>query len=299
MTRLVEKTVYSFYYPEVQHCVGQLWREEPHGLYDDAWERTEGAESHLPYLDAWKGWSGVDVDSLTFGYPTNGASEALFHLIAGMPPCARIHVFRGEYEGYARYAESLGRKVVAHDREAWRTTVPGDFRRGDRFFVSDPSGIDGEYWEHFDGFARLLNAMYPYVGIVLDVSYVGTVQRHRRLIAARHPNVAAVAFSLSKPFGVYGHRLGGCFSRRPMGSLHGNRWFKNYFSIELGRRLLERYAVDDLPRRYAPAQAWALERAIQAGLLPAETVPANVVLLAVSHDGPAEYRRRPDATATA
>lgn len=288
---MIVKTVYSFYYPEARSVVGRLWREEPHHLYDKAWEKKP-EESHLPYLETWTRWSGVDVSAFPHGYPTNGASEALKDLILLMPEGARLHVFEGEYEGYARFAQARRMPVIVHERD-WRRAIPGDFRRGDLCFISNPSAVDGEYWEGFDGFARTLQAYYPFVGIVLDVSYQGTVQRHRPIEASRHPNVRAVVFSLSKPFGVYGHRVGGCFSRQEIGTLYGNKWFKNYFSIELGRSLMERYPVDALPKKYAAGQRAVIERAIASARLPAEAVPSNVVLLARSALGDAEYRRAP------
>jgi hypothetical protein len=159
------------------------------------------------------------------------------------------------------------------------------------FFISNPSALDGEYWKGFDAFAETLRAYYPKVGIVLDVSYVGTVQRHVLMSASRHPNVRAVVFSLSKPFGVYHHRIGGCFSREPVGTLYGNQWFKNVFSIELGQKLMESYPVDALPKKYAAAQQATIAKAIKAELMSADTLPSNVVLLARSSTGPVEYRR--------
>lgn len=289
---MIVKTVYSYYYPETRVIVGRLWRDEPHRLYDKAWEKKTET-SHLPFLDAWKRWSGVDVADFPYGYPTNGASEAIKDLISLMPSGARLHVVEGEYEGYARIAECHGIEVVVHRRDVVESIMRGRFGPGDLFFVSNPSGLDGEYWDDFDAFAESLQFYHPTVGIVLDVSYVGTVQRHRPLRASRHPNVRAVVFSLSKPFGVYYHRIGGCFSRQEVGTLYGNRWFKNHFSIELGRLLMEAYAVEALPKKYAAGQQAIIEKALQAGLLPAETIPSNVVLLARSPVGPAEFQRAP------
>jgi hypothetical protein len=289
---MIVKTVYSYYYPETRDIVGRLWRDEPHTLYDKAWEK-ETETSHFPFLAAWKDWSGVDVAGFPHGYPTNGASEAIKDLISLMPSGARLHIFAGEYEGYARIAECHGIEVVIHDPDLEKLVQSCRFMPGDLFFVSNPSAIDGEYRKDFDAFALTMRAYYPSVGIVLDVSYVGTVQRHRLLWASRHPNIRAVVFSLSKPFGVYNHRIGGCFSRQEVGTLYGNRWFKNHFSIELGRQLMEKYAVDALPKKYAAAQQAVIEKGVEAGVLPAETIPCNVVLLARSAAGPAEFLRAP------
>src|SRR5690348_15672568 len=129
MKEPIARTVYSYYYPETRRLVGQLWREEPHQLYDDAWERDlEGP--HLPYLDAWKRWSGVDVSGFPHGYPTNGASEALKDLIMLMPAGARVHVFEGEYEGYARYAQARGMETIVHPRGVEAASAIG-YKAGD------------------------------------------------------------------------------------------------------------------------------------------------------------------------
>ena len=76
------------------------------------------------------------------------------------------------------------------------------------------------------------------------------------------PAVQALAFSLSKPFGVYYDRIGGVLCRNAMPSLFGNQWFKNLTSLQLGAALLERHDVFDLPRRYKNVQR---EAAAQVG----------------------------------
>jgi hypothetical protein len=118
---------------------------------------------------------------------------------------------------------------------------------------------------------------------------------------ARHPNVAAVVFSLSKPMGVYYHRVGGCVSRTPIGTLWGNLWFKNLFSLKLGTALMKKYGVTELPSKYADVQARVLEAGIAKGLAPSEARASDVVLLAhakLSGDAAqrwAEHDRAPGA----
>jgi hypothetical protein len=91
--------------------------------------------------------------------------------------------------------------------------------------------------------------------VLLDVTYVGSIAEQPALrFAADSPAVQALAFSLSKPFGVYYDRIGGVLCRDAMPSLFGNQWFKNLTSLQLGIALLERHDVFDLPRRYRNVQ---------------------------------------------
>jgi hypothetical protein len=96
---------------------------------------------------------------------------------------------------------------------------------------------------------------------VLDVTYVGSITEPPSMrIAADSPSVQALAFSLSKPFGVYYDRIGGVLCRQAMPSLFGNQWFKNLTSLQLGTALLDHHDVFDLPRRYKQVQREAAAR---------------------------------------
>jgi hypothetical protein len=109
---------------------------------------------------------------------------------------------------------------------------------------------------------------------------VGATKTAVKVEPRRHANVAAVVFSLSKPMGVYYHRIGGCLSRAPIGTLVGNLWFKNLFSLKLGTALMKAHGVTALPTKYAPLQARVLERLIADGRVPGEARASDVVLLA-------------------
>ena len=77
--------------------------------------------------------------------------------------------------------------------------------------------------------------------------------------------MTAVIFSLSKPFGVYYHRIGGVLTRAEVPTLRGHLWFKNLFSLHLGERLMAAHGARELPARYAALQQRALNRAIASG----------------------------------
>ena len=200
-----------------------------------------------------------------------------------MPPTAarRVHVFRGEYEGYTHLATALGLEVVAHAREAgaWRQTLAACRRGGGPLLAFQPSAIDGNLWPGFAPFRDELARMVPRVPLVVDLTYVGAVALPPR-IDVDHEVVEALLFSLSKPFGVYYHRIGGLVARAEVPSLRGHHWFKNLFSVMLGERLLAAHGARDLPARYQSHQREAILRAKAEGALPPSAVPSDVVMLA-------------------
>jgi hypothetical protein len=129
------------------------------------------------------------------------------------------------------------------------------------------------------------------VRVHLDVTYVGGTAKRIHMDPSRHPNVAAVVFSLSKPMGVYFHRIGGVYSREAIGTLWGNFWFKNIFSVKLGQKLIETFARCELPQKYEPVRQRALQTVIAQDIVPASARPSDVVLLANAGVGADEYRR--------
>jgi histidinol-phosphate/aromatic aminotransferase/cobyric acid decarboxylase-like protein len=195
------------------------------------------------------------------------AAKLLFHVIAAYGNRARkekfspeVHVFAGEYEGYKAYAEACGIAVIEHRRAGWQDAgrlLPATAL----FCLSQPSAIDGNVWPEANAFLALLATAVKEPRVLLDVTYVGSIAEQPSMrFAADSPAVQALAFSLSKPFGVYYDRIGGVLCRKAMPSLFGNQWFKNLTSLQLGQALLDRHDVFDLPRRYKPVQREAAKR---------------------------------------
>ncbi len=277
---MLTRTVYSLYYPETRAVVDRLWSEHHHEWYERAYEKHQDA-MHVEFLETWRAWSGLDLgDAFPHAYPTSGASEPIKDLL--LPPGA-LHTFAGDYEGYGILAHERGMQVVTHERSvlAARET----FGEHDQFWVSFPSAIDGCIWPDLDAFLDEMRARAPAVRVYLDVTYVGATKTPVKVDARRHTNVAAVVFSLSKPMGVYYHRIGGCVSRTPMGTLVGNLWFKNLFSLKLGTALMKEHGVTALPTKYAPIQARVLELLIANGRVPDAARASDVVLLAHAPHG--------------
>ncbi len=267
-------------------------REHYHNLFREAWTQKQDIV-HEAFFDAWLKWSSPVVklsgSEYPYRYPTSGASEGLREAIHMYGARARqenfwptIHTFEGEYEGYAAYARAAGIPLKTHRRGHWLQAIQS-VRPTDQFYISQPSGIDGNVWNEFDSFAQELARKVPQAQLMLDLSYVGCVAKDY-LIDASYPNIAAIFLSLSKPAGVYYHRIGGMFSRHEYLGLFGNKWFKNISSLCIGTEFMSRYAVQELPRKYLPVQQQAVQDLkSQLGL---ELEPADIVLLAVGQPRP-------------
>jgi histidinol-phosphate/aromatic aminotransferase/cobyric acid decarboxylase-like protein len=291
--------VYGLVLPETRALVDRLWKEQPHVLFEQAYEDTQDT-THLAFLDAWRHWVSsvaTGLDAFRHQYVTNGSSEAIRESVwsfaraahdSGMPP--QLHVFAGEYEGYGAYARAAGIEVVAHDRATWRDVAFAS-GKAHRWYLSQPSATDGNVWPDFAAFLGALEERG--VDVAVDLAYVGAVPTPVTIDLAR-PNVPHVFFSLSKVFGVFYHRVGGMVSRSPMLGLEGNKWFKNMFSLYLGTALLEETATPTtLPLRYHHVQAEACRLVTERHGIP--MVTSDVILLASSPPGPYPdaFRRGP------
>lgn len=310
-------TIYSLVMPESEAVLAEVMDGGASGRdagllehYREAWTQKQDA-LHEGYFERWVAWSApvVKFDAAAFPhrYPTAGASEGIFKLMAEYAARARregftptIHIFDGEYEGFPAYAASLGLPLVRHNRIAWQEVAKCAERHA-QFWISQPSAIDGTVWPHFDAFALGLSEERPDIALVPDLTYVGNVAKAFE-VAIDLPNVAHFVFSHSKPFGGYYHRVGGVFSREESPALFGNKWFKNLLSLAWGSAMMDRFGVHELPLRYAGVQAEAARRIGHllgvAGLAPADvnllaTAPAHSsdsTLVAALHRGGEEDR---------
>lgn len=249
----LNKTVYSFIYPETRETINELWNLKLFKMYEEPWNKKQDLY-HKEFFKTWKNWVSkivkIPID-FNFEYPTAGSSEAIrevINYIAIENPNCKIHIFEGEYEGYEVYAKIARIEIIKHNRDNWKKSMYklNDY---DIFFISQPSSIDGNIWNEFDKFVNFLNNKYPNVRIMLDLCYIGTTVRDDFEINIT-PNIETIFFSLSKVFGVYYHRIGGMISRKEYKSLYGNIWFKNMFSLKLGTDLMKKYPLSYLPKKY-------------------------------------------------
>lgn len=279
-----KKAVYSYYFPETRKVVEELTRPYPHELFIDTYEGVGRDDFHKPLIEQFIRYNKERVTGLeTFPYRyfTAGSSEGLFHIlahIAAFEPKTPCYTFRGEYEGYAGYGGNLGLNFATLETDSSEIKqAPAGI-----FFISNPSARNGNILPD-----EIINKVLE-VGhqVVLDLTYVGLIKPH--VFSADHPNLRAVVFSMSKPFGVFYHRVGLTFTKEEMLTLEPNKWFKNLFSIKLGMKLLETLPPEYIYQTYHPLQEKIinyLNKTYELNIL-----PSDVILLGYMDAADAEKR---------
>jgi hypothetical protein len=246
-------------YPSEHTTSLKINREKLHSLYRDCWKGRQDF-FHETFFEKWLDWSAPfisgNIKDYPFYYPTAGANEGIRESIVqykiesiknGSTP--KIHVFNGEYEGYSYYADIYDIPVVVHNRDTWQDSIK-QVGLDDKFYISQPSSIDGNFWEEFNIFSEALYDHCPTSNLMLDLTYVGLIPFVKK-INIDVPNIQTIFFSLSKAFGVYYHRIGGCYSKNKLLGLEGNKWFKNILSLKLGETLMDNYDVTYIPKKYS------------------------------------------------
>ncbi len=294
----VSKIIYALVMPETEQTIDAVLDGENknrpvvgragfHHRFREAWTQKQDA-MHEGFFHTWKEWTApiveLDKQLFPFCYPTAGASEALRESIHAYGARARkelfnpkIHTFEGEYEGFGAYAAAASIELQTHRRKDWPEAISA-IGPNDQFYISQPSAVDGMVWDAFEIFATELARQKPTAELMLDLSYVGCVAREFT-VNANHPNIAAVFLSLSKPAGVYYHRVGGMFSRQEYPGLFGNKWFKNLTSLSIGTEFMSRFGVHELPRKYSSIQQIAIDKTNEK--LQLNLRPADIFLLAI------------------
>ncbi len=284
----ISKAVYGLVFPETRAMLDRIWTARPHALFEDAYTDIQDGANDA-FLETWKSWAAdvLVLPDLHHGYPTAGSSEAIRESIweLGRSALAQgsdavMHTFVGEYEGYGAYAHAAGVRHVRHDRDRWTESFDDSAsasRNGarHRWYVSQPSAINGNLWPGFDAFLETMDGRG--IEVAVDLAYVGAVGTPYR-IDLDHACVHTVFFSLSKVFGLFYHRVGGLLTRSPMLGLEGQRWFKNMLSLYTGTAMMEAHGVRELPARYDGArQQVCAELAARHAI---RLVPSDVLILA-------------------
>ncbi len=243
------KAVYSYYFPEIRKLISEITADFPHGEFLksikpglDDFEKPIIKRMIRFYKHDVKG-----LETFEYRYPTNGSSEGIYHLLARIKkddPVAPIYTLEGEYEGYRESASGLGMKVreVKEDFETIKNLPLG------YWFISNPSGRDGNFLED-----TLINQIAN-LGhkVIVDLAYLGMTKR--KMFDISNPNIIAVLTSMSKPFGLFYYRVGFTFSRAPIDTLYGSKWFKNILSLIIADKVFSTFISDFFYKKYSPIQ---------------------------------------------
>lgn len=291
-------TIYSYYSPEIQKVVQNALANLNSGRNVESIHQTLRQnydpgldELHLPALAKYEAFARsegvIGLDTFDHKYFTAGSSEGIFHLLSGLLPAEPLYQFEGEYQGYKNYADSLGREIITV-----KDTTELMNRPKGLLIVSNPTSRDG---------SRIPGIMLKEWGkrhkIILDLAYMGATQEPLNLDLT-DDSIIAVVGSLSKPFGMYYYRIGFCYSKWPIASLYGTKWFKNALSIRLAEAVLDHFnpsVLRQFKNRYFQLQEKAIDRANKhfgfSNYLPDQQIkPSDVWLLgALTREGPQNY----------
>ena len=264
----ISKTVYSLYLPDVEDVIDRLLKNTDkafHQRYCEAHTSKQDAYHHT-FFDTFKKWSepvlDVDWNKLPFGYPTGGASEAIREQIVFLKAQGyeRLYVFEGEYEGYEAIAKAVKIDIVKLPRdELIEKKYDYDTSFRSMFFLSNPNSINGCILNYCADYIKHVNKVAKNVRFYIDIVYIGTIESNDYKIPLAFDNVDGVFFSLSKSFGVYYHRIGGCFLKHENPLLYGNKWFKNILAMQIGEALMNEFDVFYLANKYKTVKQEAIK----------------------------------------
>lgn len=237
-------TVYSYYTPEIEHTVSKALsacnfsRYGEQTIHDTLKQNYDPGldDLHLPLMEKYEAFARsegvIGLESFAEKYFTNGSSEGIFHLLSQLRTLSDLGVplyqFDGEYQGYRAYADALDLKIdTVQSLGELRSVATGVV------ILSNPASKDGNIVD-----PNTLTTILRKHEVILDLAYMGMTQKPLN-IDATQPGIIAAVGSLSKPFGLYYYRIGFCYSREPVSSLYGNKWFKNALSIKIGEAVLD------------------------------------------------------------
>lgn len=271
------KAVYCYYFPEVRAIINQIVAEYPHETFLQS--INPGLDDyHHPVIESYLHHFENQLPALKtfpYQYVTGGASEGIFHLlaqIAAFPKNKPLYVLNGEYEGYVGYGANLGLRFdTVNETSDFLKIKPGII------FISNPSARDGNIISN----EEILAACKAGHQIIYDATYVGLTDPYR--FELNHENIIAVIVSLSKPLGLYYHRIGFTFSRFEMKTLEVNKWFKNILSLRIAKDVLDNIGESELVNRYRTYQEEALLQMEKE--LGVRADPSQVILLGHAKNG--------------
>ncbi len=299
----IMKTIYVPVHPRVTEIKIELGRaaERTVNMFQNPHRRQQDL-MHEMFFETYGDWSraalNLDLPSFPFQYPASGSNEAIretiaFHAsqsqTAGQEP--RIHVFEGEYEGYTAHAQTHNVTIVKHSRDDFEASLEHSLKPGEPFYLSMPSGIDGNIWPDYDRFLRHLENRHPMTRLMVDLAYLNTTQE-TPIIRTDSPVIDGIFISMSKSYpGTYYDRVGGLISKTQMPGLYGNKWFKNLNGLLLGINLMTNSPLGEIPADMARAQRHAIDKL--RGVLGDDLTPSDVTFIATQDvpEDPSEIQK--------
>ncbi len=271
-------TVYSYRFPEVRRIISEITNPFPHEVFLKATEPPGYLDDfHEPVINKIIDFYSEYVSELSnfgFRYPLAGSEEGIREVMTLLQSQGinQIYVLRGEYEGYKAVGETRNIETIELSPE----TNPKDIEPG-YWFISNPSARDGNIIPN-EFIQEICEAGHK---VFYDLAYLGSTKKHEFDLS--HENIFAAVISFSKPYGMFYDRLGFAFSREPIPSLYGNKWFKNILNLMIAERLVTELKPNTLFDKYR-----SIQEEIIAGInndFGLKIKPSDALLLGYMHEG--------------
>jgi hypothetical protein len=208
---------------------------------------------------------GLDDESLRWRYPLHGSALGITYLMNHLRVVEgvdEICVLKGDYEGYSAQAANSGLKVRFCGKDDALSS------RGQIWFVSNPSAIDGELLD-----PGLLETLVAHNRVVVDIAYHGLCGPVSISVPA---GTWAALWSLSKPWGLFWRRVGVMAVADEIPCAYGTRWYKDPLAVLSAWNVVRAYEPSAMADAYRWAQEGAVEVLGEAGVL---VHPSNTLLL--------------------
>jgi len=263
-------TVYSYRSPKVRQAIDRVYKEGfPHHVLMGG-IMPPGALDGFSQLMVQRilAFHQKDVPGLAgfnHRYVTAGSEPGIMEsfTLLRQKGVSSIYVRKGEYEGYKAVAETRGIGIV----EVERKTDPASVAPG-YWYLSNPSAINGNIIPE-EEIEAVCEAGHQ---VFYDLAYLDSTRPHE--FDVRHPNIFAAVVSFSKTYGMFYDRIGAVFSREPIPSLYGTRWFYNPEAVLKANAVLGSLQPNELYSVYRPGQEAIIDeinREYGLGMRPSDT----------------------------
>lgn len=266
------KAVYSYMFPEVKKIIYETFLPkygvDPYKSFNDNFISKitaipeEMDTMHIPIINKWVNQHAgtlAGIHNFSYKYPTAGSEEGIREFMTYLLSIGveKFYVLKGEYEGYKEVGKTreysleyskgfmTQNKINKHIECIEVDENMIDSLEHGWFFISNPSARDGNVISN-----ELIEKICNRHNVFLDLAYIDSIDNTYRSFNLNHPNIKAVVFSFSKPYGLFYFRFGGLLSKIEIPGLYGNKWFKVVPTLLIADNIMNTIDPDNLNIKY-------------------------------------------------
>lgn len=237
LSKLLSKKVLPIYYPDVDILFSKFVENNKDFFVKPGINDYDKTLYNMPFINLWKDFVGESIDGLenyNFFYPTLTSYDAIKDTIVFLSIMKKTLVcFKGENEVYTSLARIMNMPILEIDRNKWQEGI-SQLSSKHVFFTSEPSFIDGNFFNDFDLLLKKLSKNK--VDVYLDVSYIGATSYIKKIVLKN--NVKGLFFNLDYSLGLNDHKISGLLSKEENPFLFNNLFSANSYSLKYGIEVL-------------------------------------------------------------